>query len=555
MKPGAKSGGFFGQGPSRNLTFQSAQNSTAEDKGIKERNKEHMVSIRRENRRDAIKNARYQNNLKNLARQQNLQPGQGPVEIPSVLGEFPRNLSHLNKVKEAHRIHQIIKSLHDAKVNPEELPMLLSRIKDKSRLIRHEAIIRLRKLLSIRQGLPIQETIDLNGVPVLIEMAQDSSELHLRLEATWCLANLVSGNSAQTNTMVQKNIIGLFQTILNDPYPQIVEQAIWGLGNIIGDCVTFRNKVVKAKVLPQLIRLLKKFKDFPNVKKNIIWCLSNACRIKPSKEKLEKMEESVDTLIHAFNTSEEVDVKNDCLLGFSEFCRGKFLKKFTNEVFLANLRTYYQYLYTTCANYIEIKTDISSIHKIIGNITNGDDFDTNKILDAGFLLDLNKMLHAEDTLCKREICWILSNIGAGTSGQIQAILMEPGLFDNLIGLLSQENKHIQRESLWTICNMTRHCNEDQLKFLISNNILSVFAELIGMDKDVKMIVLVLEALPNMFDRGKDSFTDEHGNNGLVDLVFDCGLADKIQELQRHPSDHIYEKVIGILEQYFDLEEF
>ena len=555
MNPNSKPGGFFGQGPSRNLSFKQSVNSNNEDKGIKQRNKEHMVSIRRENRRDAIKNARYQNNLKNMARQQNLRPGQIPIQIPTVTGEFPANLSHLKKVKEAHRIHQIITSLQDVKVHPSELPVLLSKLQDGSRLVRHEAIIRLRKLLSIRQGLPIQETIDLNGVPMLIEMAQDSSELHIRLEATWCLANLVSGSSQQTNTMVQKDIIGLFQTILNDPYPQIVEQAIWGLGNIIGDCVSFRNKVVKAKVLPHLIKLLEKFKNFQNVRKNIIWCLSNACRIRPNKEKIEKMERSIDTLIHAFNTYEEIDVKNDCLLGFSEYCRSKFLKKFLHETFLANLKAFYQYLYSTCNNFIEIKTDISAIHKIIGNITNGDDFDTNKILETGFLFDLNRMLLAEDPLCKREICWILSNIGAGTSGQIQSLLAEPNLFDNLIGLLSQPQRHIQREALWTICNMTRHCNQEQLKFLISNNILSVFAELIGMEKDVKMIVLVLEALPNMFDRGKETFVDEHGNNGLVDLVFDCGLADKIQELQRHPSDHIYEKVISILEQYFDLEEF
>ena len=479
--------------------------------------------------------------------------GMKPI-IPITENGFPIGQSHLVKVKDAQRIMKILTDINGINPDPANLKGYLELIRTGDRLQKHKAIIYLRKLLSDKNKLPIQETIDCNGVPLLIQLAKDTSELHLRLEATWCLANLVSGTTQQTLALINKNIIQIFEEILNDQSPQIVEQAIWGLGNIIGDSVELRQLVVKSGVLNKLIIILAQNKSM-NIQKHIIWCLSNALRIKPKKEAYVTMKNSVIALISAFNSYADQEIKTDCLFGVSEYCKPNLLTYFTDDLFLESLRKFYQHLYTMKPTYAEIKPEISAIHKIIGNITNGDDFDTGKVIDQGFLKDLCVLLKTEDDMCKREICWILSNIAAGTSGQIDSLLNEPNLFDNLVNLLYNSKKEIQREALWAICNMTKNCNNLQLNYLIQHNIFMVFKEFLNKDKDTKIIILILEAIPNMIDRSMEENPTEGGQSHLIDVMYDCGIADIISDLQRHESDHVYDKALGILEKYFELEEY
>ena len=519
-----------------------------------------MVNIRRNNRKDIIRNNRFKNVMKITGQETdpnkliNTENGTMTTPLHLTPSGFPPGLSHLEKVKDAQRINKMLQEIDNIEPNTAELPKYIELIRNGDRLQRHQAIIYLRKLLSNQQNLPIQETIDLNGVPLLIRLAKDTSELHLRLEATWCLANLVSGSTQQTLGLINKNIIGLFEEILDDKYNQIVEQAIWGLGNIIGDSVDLRQLVVKSNILNKLIFILNQNRGM-TIQKHIIWCLSNALRIRPRKEPFEMMKNPIVALILAFKAYNDPEIKRDCLFGISEFCKSNFLTLFTDDQFMASLRQFYQLLYENNPDYNVIKTEISAIHKIVGNITNGDDFDTDKIINQGFLKDLCVLLCIDDDMCKREICWILSNIAAGTACQIGSLLNEPNLFDNLVNLLYKSKKEIQREALWAICNMTKNCNKEQLNYLIQNNIFGVFKEFLGMDKDEKMVILILEAIPNMLDKSMIENAPGGNKSPLIDIMYDCGVADIISELQRHENDIVYDKSLLILENYFELEEY
>ena len=549
---------FFSKAPSSTSGGKPLLSNNQENsQNIKNKNLEFMVNIRRIDRKDIIRNNRFKNVMKITGQSQTPNQAQLMTENglqPQNLNGFPKSLNHLEKVKDAQRILKILNDVNDVVPDSNNLKAYLELIKNGERLQRHQAIIYLRKMLSDKQHLPIQQTIDLNGVPLLMELAKDTSELHLRMEATWCLANLVSGTSQQTVTLINKNIIPLFESILDDEYPQIVEQAIWGLGNIIGDSVELREMVVRSNVIQKLISILNLNRG-RNIQKHIIWCLSNALRIKPKKEPYVAMKNSVLALILAFKTYNDVEIKTDCLFGISEYCKPQLLSDFTEDEFLTNLRLFYQHIYSQNKVYDLIKPEISAIHKIVGNITNGDDFDTAKIINQGFLRDLCLMLKIEDDMCKREICWILSNIAAGTSNQIGSLLNEPNLFDNLVNLLYNSKKEIQREALWAICNMTKNCSQEQLRYLIQHNIFGVFKEFMNMDKDTKMIILILEAIPNMLERSMVENENGVKSSDLIDVMYDCGIADIISNLQRHESDHVYEKCILILEKFFDLEEY
>lgn len=522
---------------------------------IRSKNMGYMIKIRRNDRKDIIRNKRFKNVLRITGQAKDNQTNSiHPATGPASAGEFPQGLSHLAKVKDAQRILKLLEDSKSAVSDVNHLSKYFSLLRNGERFQKHQAIIYIRMLLSNKEKLPIQEIIDLNGLLPLVELAKSTGELHLRLEATWCLANLVSGTTQQTEALINKDVIGVFEDILDDEYDQIVEQAVWGLGNIIGDSVELRDLVVRSKVLDKLVSLLTQTRAV-NIQKNIIWCLSNSLRIRRASECYTRMKNVVNALILAFNSFENPQIRSDCIMGICEYCKPDMISFFTKEPFLANLRNFYQHLYSSHSEFNAIKSEISAIHKIVGNITNGDDFDTSRVVDQGFLKDLCLMLQVPNDMCQREICWILSNISAGTSVQIATILNEPNLFDNLVGLIYNAKEEIQREALWAICNMTKNAHPEQLHYLVQYNIFGVFKEFLGMDTDPKMIILVLEAIPNLLT--KSQIADSNGKkvSPLVDVVFETGMAEQISILQRHDSEQIYEKCVYILETYFELEEY
>lgn len=538
---------FVNRGQMKNRVEFKQKDESETD--IKKMNRTYMIDIRRSNRKNLITN----NRVKNMDRIMNKSNTPNSEIIDVSDQNYPIELSHLNKVKNSQRIFNLIKSEKNVITDPKELANWLNMIKNGDRYQKHLAIIKVRKILSNKHNVPIQETIDLNGVPLLIEIAKNTEELHLRMEATWCLANLVSGQPSTTEMLVNKNVIELFISILDDEYPQIIEQAVWGLGNIIGDSLEMRNKVLQYKVVIKFINILQKYTQI-TLRRNLIWALSNLCRIKNRKnDNFNEVSPAVDTLITAFMIYQDVSIKNDCLMGFAEYCKNPMMKKFTNPEFLKELRTFYQVIFSQGKDFDNVRMQISAFHKIIGNITNSNDDDTSAVIDIGFLTDLTISLKVNNAMNKREICWILSNIAAGTSIQIGSIINEPDLFNTIISLLYDQNTNIRRESLWTICNMTKNCNDQQLKTLLSFNILNIFTEILKKRDDTKMIILILEALPNIIQKSKDNFSIQ-GNNEVIDMMYDVGLADELVDLQRHDSEFIYKKVISILEEYFDLEE-
>ena len=61
--------------------------------------------------------------------------------------------------------------------------------------------------------------------------------------------------------------------------------------------------------------------------------------------------------------------------------------------------------------------------RIIGNMVAGNALQTQKVVDAGVLPYLLKTMFHEKKSVRKESCWIISNIAAGTQQQIEALIM------------------------------------------------------------------------------------------------------------------------------------
>jgi importin subunit alpha-1 len=67
---------------------------------------------------------------------------------------------------------------------------------------------------------------------------------------------------------------------------------------------------------------------------------------------------------------------------------------------------------------------------------------------------------------RKEACWTISNVTAGTSEQIQGVI-NANLIPKLIQLLNVAEFEIQKESAWALSNATSGGTPEQIFFIVS----------------------------------------------------------------------------------------
>jgi importin subunit alpha-6/7 len=70
--------------------------------------------------------------------------------------------------------------------------------------------------------------------------------------------------------------------LLNSPHLEVVEQVIWGLGNIAGDGAKVRDLVINAGAIIPISNILDRAQPGSSFVRNASWTLSNLCRGRPA---------------------------------------------------------------------------------------------------------------------------------------------------------------------------------------------------------------------------------------------------------------------------------
>ena len=168
----------------------------------------------------------------------------------------------------------------------------------------YEATQSARKMLSRERNPPIDDVINVSinrsnsletntviqsGIlPRLVQFLSRDSNRKLQFEAAWALTNIASGASNQTRSVVENGAVPSFVRLLSCGVPEVVEQAIWALGNIAGDGPNFRDLVLGAGIVKPMMALTRdpnmvnKDTNQPSAQflQNISWTMSNLCRNK-----------------------------------------------------------------------------------------------------------------------------------------------------------------------------------------------------------------------------------------------------------------------------------
>ncbi|GMI34511.1 hypothetical protein TrCOL_g1265 [Triparma columacea] len=426
--------------------------------------------------------------------------------------------------------------------NLESLPQMVAGVMSNDTAAQTEYTTQFRRLLSIEKNPPIQQVIDQGVVPRFIEFLNCDNLPALQFEAAWALTNIASGTSEHTEVVMEKGAVPIFCRLLASPNDDVREQAVWALGNIAGDSPPCRDKVLAAGAMQPLLQQLHKNSKL-SMLRNATWTLSNFCRGKPQPD-FEAVKPCLLTLAQLIYSPDE-EVLTDACWALS------YLSDGPNEKIQAVIEA------GVCRRLVELLLHPSpSVQtpalRTVGNIVTGDDLQTQIIVNFNALSCLLALLSSPKKGIRKEACWTISNITAGNKDQIQAVI-DANIAPPLIQLLAHAEFDIRKEAAWAISNATSGGKPNQIKFLVQQGCIRPLCDLLTV-VDTKIIEVALDGLENILKVGEADSKANGTSNEMATFINEAEGLTKIEQLQEHDNQEIYQKSIKLLETYFDVDD-
>ncbi|GJN06160.1 hypothetical protein PR202_ga23861 [Eleusine coracana subsp. coracana] len=381
----------------------------------------------------------------------------------------------------------------------ESLPAMVSGVYSDDNTLQLEATTQFRKLLSIERSPPIEEVIQSGVVPRFVQFLTREDFPQLQFEAAWALTNIASGTSENTKVVIDHGAVPIFVKLLGSASDDVREQAVWALGNVAGDSPKCRDLVLSNGALMPLLAQLNEHAKL-SMLRNATWTLSNFCRGKPQPS-FDQTKPALPALARLIHSNDD-EVLTDACWALS------YLSDGTND---------------------KIQACIID-HQALPCL-------------------LNLLTQNHKKSIKKEACWTISNITAGNKDQIQAVI-NAGIIGPLLQLLQTAEFDIKKEAAWAVSNATSGGSPEQIKLHQATVRPFLFALI------PRIITVCLEGLENILKVGEQEKTS--GATGEVNvfaqMIDEAEGLEKIENLQSHDNNEIYEKAVKLLEVYWLEEE-
>ncbi|KAL4430413.1 hypothetical protein ABPG74_013263 [Tetrahymena malaccensis] len=363
---------------------------------------------------------------------------------------------------------------------------------------------------SLNENPPIQLILESDIIQALLLYSEDElCDPKMQFDIVWIFGNICSCSSDEVKYMLTLGVDDFFIEHLENQITQIVELAMWGLGNIAGDNPKSRDVLLFKEIIPKLVKILNSVDQKKNLKEaffqTFCWLISQLVRGKPSAQP-----QHISEILPIFRELLFLNKRYlypDILWGLSYIT--------DEDETVANLISDSP-IFDKLTELIDLSFGFTINHpsiRIIANLASSSENITDKLINSGLIQHL--IIHfleynPEYTIIRKEVCWCLSNIAAGTLQQAKSLITMGEMTEKLKRLLRyKKDPEVQKETMWIITNLSNHQDSDIFKYLLGNDIFAVFTTEINQG-DKKMIELFLQNTTSLIKflnkASKDTFT-------------------------------------------------
>lgn len=391
-----------------------------------------------------------------------------------------------------------------------------------------------RKIMSVENNPPVNEVLDSGALPFLINMLSLVDMPLVQFEAAWALTNIASTD--KTAVVVDAGAIPPLVQLLSSASPDVREQSAWCLGNIAGDSTALRDVVLTSNALQPLVLNITQPAS-KSLFSNCVWALSNFCRGKPQPA-IGQVEPAIPALADVLRGEDE-DARVDALWALSYISDGG--EEHIDAVLKSNVAPLLVELLG------EDSKMLTPALRTVGNIVTGSDKQTQAMIDENVLHSMQFLLNHERRAIKKEACWVLSNIAAGTEQQIGNVLGKYGCMSRVAEMAEHATWEVRKEAIWVVSNVATGGNKFHVQSVVECGAIDAMCSVLDIN-DTKMLLVALDALDSILRVGQELGKD------YCSFVDECDGLEKLELLQEHQSDAVYKKAIDIIETYFGCED-
>lgn len=417
------------------------------------------------------------------------------------------------------------------------------------------AVVHLRKLLTTpEEFLDDVMALDEGLVGKLLEMvAERDDRPRIQFEAAWVLTNLLSGAREPTLKIVDAGAVRVFvRKIESSSNVQLIDQCVWAIGNVVGDGAALRDVCIAEGGLDALCGAIVANHENEAFLRNATWALGHFFIGDPraGRDVLEPVLDVLEQLLQC----DDIAVVSDAAWAVAHYtegnddaCNDRIIDVATRPNVVARLS---QLLVTDTTN----QAITTPALRVLGNlITHPDEKCTDAVLDTDPLPALLVLLAGGEKNARKEVCWMLSNVAAGSARQVAALLETDGLMARIVSAMCSDVHDVKTNAAWCVCNTTVGASDEQIREFVTPNVFEglfacMHAALAG---DEALLLTILMAISNIMraSRGAvelnltETYVDQIRNH-LEDAV------ELIVALQDHPAADVAAEAEYLVERWF-----
>jgi importin subunit alpha-6/7 len=436
------------------------------------------------------------------------------------------------------------------------------------------AVKKIRRILSVENNPPVKEVLQSGSLFFLTELLTMKHNPSILFETAWALTNIAS-TSYTSSVIGQRNLVDRLVPLIVHDSPAVREQSAWCIGNIAGDSHEYRDVLLNNTDIINGLIVNLNLPDSHTLLQNICWTISNLCRGKNPKPPTATTRQFLQPLFGVIKLAVD-SIKNkamDCelheLITDAMWCL-TYLSDGDNsriQIVLDDCCNHASDVSGDGSNIVHYVKEIIKMHKesceinrgllipcvrLLGNIVSGTHEQTSVVVDSGVMKFVEHLLEHPSKALRRETCWMLSNVAAGTEDHIWSIFNASKHCDLIRAIIekasSAEPINVRKEAIWTISNILTTGCRNQYKLMVQYDAIDPLCDILSCNEDAKLLLIAMQAIEVILEQNEQDGT-------LHNQVFESyGGVEAMEKLQEHPCHDVYEKAVFLLEKFFNATE-